>query len=224
MGRRKAQDEVFCTACGARIKRAAARCPHCGVANEWQDPSATADSTSTAQSTSPAQSTRSGAEEPAEDRPRTEGTGRSVPEQRTPSEVQAARDGDGGSTAAAAGAGDASATDAGSGTRTATSAPREGDGVPSADWWYGVATAGVAWVVVLGAWAAGVQHGGLGALALLAWAGLPVSISRDARFVRARSDWEPSGGPWAFAALVPVLNLVVALIYLVRRHEVLGTP
>lgn len=208
MGRSKGTDEVFCTACGSKIKRAAVHCPDCGVANEWHDPSAATEQ----------------ARKSAGDGEATGRGERAVPDQRSPSEVQATRDAE------------RIATDASSKESSRENSNREvevpGQATPargrdaarSANWWYGVAAFGAAWAVVLGAWATGVQHGALVPLALLAWAGLPVSLSQDAAFVRGRSDWEPAGGPWAFAALVPVFNVVVTVVYLIRRHEVLGTP
>ncbi|MGZ0747433.1 hypothetical protein [Haloparvum sp. AD34] len=198
MGRAKDVDEVFCTACGARIKRAAVCCPDCGVANEWHDPSA---ATEQPRDSFGGEGT-TGEGDPA------------VPDQRSPSEVQATRDAN------------PASTDAASRTVDSTGAPAAGNRAepPSANWWYGVAAFGAAWVVVLGAWATGVQHGALGALTLLAWVGLPASLSQDAAYVREYSAWEPAGGPWAFAALVPVFNVVVAAVYLIRRHEVLETP
>lgn len=219
MGRSKDTDEVFCTACGVRIKRAAAHCPHCGVANEWHDPSA-----------APARNRERRGRGDSDDRDgdvdrdgdRESGGDRSTRreaatfDQRTPSEVQATRD--------AAEVRDAEATRHGTAATGTESGTRERADARSGKWWYGVAAFGATWALVLGAWAAGIQHGALAVLALLAWAGLPASLARDIGFVRQRSAWQPSGGPWAFGALVPVFNLVVVLIYLIRRHEVLGTP
>lgn len=239
MGRSKDADEVFCTACGVRIKRAAVYCPNCGVPNEGYDPSA-----------APARNHERRVCEDGDDRAgrvdRDRNIGRNVDrdadhvrnvardgacdddgdrsargesttfDQRTPSEVQATRD--------AAEARDAEATRHGTAATGTESPTRERDDARSGKWWYGVAAFGAVWALVLGAWAAGIQHGALAGLALLAWAGLPASLARDVGVVRQRSAWQPSGGPWAFGALVPVFNLVVVLVYLIRRHEVLGTP
>lgn len=223
MGRSKDTDEVFCTACGVRIKRAAVYCPHCGVENEWYDPSA-------APARNGERRGRGDSDDRAGDHARKvecdgdrDGDGdRSAREgaagfdQRTPSEVQATRD--------AAEGRDAETTRRGAAAADTKPDARERDDARSGKWWYGVAAFGAAWTLVLGAWAAGIRHGALGGLALLAWVGLPASLARDAGFVRRRSAWQPSGGPWAVGALVPGFNLVVALAYLIRRNEVLGTP
>lgn len=247
MGRSKDTDEVFCTACGVRIKRAAGYCPHCGVANEWHDPSA-----------APARTHEHRVRDDSEDRDGDvdrdrnrnvdrdrnadrnadharnadhvrnadrdgdrDSSGDQSPreepaafDQRTPSEVQATRD--------AASVRDTEGTHHGAAGRK--SPTRERAAARSGRWWYGVAAFGATWALVLGAWATGIQHGALAGLALLAWAGLPASLARDIGFTHRRSAWEPSRGPWAFGALVPGFNLVVALVYLIRRREVLGTP
>lgn len=221
MGRSKDTDEVFCTACGVRIKRAAAHCPHCGVANEWYDPSA-APARNRERRGRDGNTDGEDSQGRVRDGDRDSGGDRATRgesatfDQRTPSEVQATRD--------AAEPRDAETTRHGAATAGREPATRERDAARSGKWWYGVAAFGATWAIVLGAWAAGIQHGALVGLALLAWAGLPASLVRDVGFVRQRSDWQPTGGPWAFGALVPGFNLVVALVYLIRRHEVLGTP
>lgn len=228
MGRSKGADEVFCTACGARIKRAAEHCPHCGVPNEQYDPAAATDSTPNSTAGSAASTTVSDSgpafesgpasdSGPASESTETVGRADTRPglDQRSPSEVQATRDAD----AAPAGAATAGSSSAAGATHGSSDADAD-----AATWWYGVAAAGLTWVVVLVAWATGSQHGALVLLALLAWVGLPIALVRDAAFVRDRSAWQPSSGPWAFAALVPILNVVAAVVYLTRRHEVLGTP
>lgn len=221
MGRSKGADEVFCTACGTRIKRAAEHCPHCGVSNDWYDP--------TAELEEPADAGPDQAEPGHEDAAQGEtpsGKADVPPEQRSPSEVQATRDAN-----AATGEGSTAGTETKAATtretaKTATTATttREIDEGRAGRWWYGVAAFAAVWAVVLGAWAAGVQHGALGTLALLAWVGLPAALARDATFVREWSEWQPSSGLWAFAVLVPVANVAVAAVYLIRRHEVLGVP
>lgn len=168
MGREKAPDEVFCTACGARIKAAAELCPECGVRNR----PAGAAGTGARASSSPG---RSGA---------------------------------------------------GAGTG-AESRESRGETTVSDSWWYGVALCLGLWVVLLVVGSADIAPGGdavAGLLLLGAWIGLPVSAYYDMKYVRHHSDWQPNSVLWVIGLLVWLLNVVLGLVYLYRRHETLGKP
>lgn len=170
MGRRKGPDEVFCTACGARIKEAAELCPECGVRNR------------------PAGSAGSGA-------------GASSSTDRT-------------------GAG--TSTGAGTGTRKGQGAPTISD-----SWWYGVAICLGLWIVLLvgiSAESGPVASATGGFFIMVAWIGLPLTAYYDMKYVRQHSEWQPSAGLWVLGLLVWLVNVVLAAIYLYRRHDVLDVP
>ena len=50
----------------------------------------------------------------------------------------------------------------------------------------------------------------------------PVCVLLDRRYVTAVSDWEPSG--WYYWMILPPLTVVLAPLYLVRRHQHVGVP
>jgi len=50
----------------------------------------------------------------------------------------------------------------------------------------------------------------------------PVCLYLDRRYVTAASDWEPSG--WYYWMVLPPLTLVLAPLYLLRRHQHVGVP
>ncbi|WP_277541011.1 hypothetical protein [Haloarcula laminariae] len=50
----------------------------------------------------------------------------------------------------------------------------------------------------------------------------PVCVHLDRRYVTAVSDWVPSG--WYYWMALPPLTLVLAPLYLLRRHQHVGVP
>jgi len=50
----------------------------------------------------------------------------------------------------------------------------------------------------------------------------PVCVYLDRRYVIAVSDWQPSG--WYYWMILPPLAVVLAPLYLVRRHQFVGVP
>ncbi|WP_324661976.1 hypothetical protein [Haloarcula sediminis] len=50
----------------------------------------------------------------------------------------------------------------------------------------------------------------------------PVCVYLDRRYVTAVSDWAPSG--WYYWMLLPPLTVVLAPLYLLRRHQHVGVP
>ena len=50
----------------------------------------------------------------------------------------------------------------------------------------------------------------------------PACLYLDRRYVRAVSDWEPSG--WYYWMMLPPLTVLLAPLYLVRRHQHVGVP
>jgi hypothetical protein len=82
------------------------------------------------------------------------------------------------------------------------------------------------WVLIVAL--SGAADGPLGTVlafvTLFAWIGLPVTVYYDAQYVRANARWNPNTTLWAVLLAVPFVNILVALVYLYRRHEVLGVP
>lgn len=93
-------------------------------------------------------------------------------------------------------------------------------------WWLGTAAGAGVWVLIVAL--SGAADGPLGTVlafvTLFAWIGLPVTVYYDAQYVRANARWNPNTTLWAVLLAVPVVNILVALVYLYRRHEVLGVP
>lgn len=52
--------------------------------------------------------------------------------------------------------------------------------------------------------------------------GSPAWVYLDRRYVTAVSDWEPSG--WYYFMVLPPLPVLLAPLYLYRRHQYLGVP
>ncbi len=50
----------------------------------------------------------------------------------------------------------------------------------------------------------------------------PVCVYLDRRYVMAVSDWQPSG--WYYWMVLPPLAVVLAPLYLLRRHQHVGVP
>lgn len=89
-------------------------------------------------------------------------------------------------------------------------------------WYYGVAAGTGLWVV--GLLLSGQFDSVAGFVLLAAWVGLPLSAYFDMQYVRANSQWNPSGLLWVVGLAMPLLNVVLGGVYLYWRHESLGVP
>jgi hypothetical protein len=97
----------------------------------------------------------------------------------------------------------------------------------SNSWYFGVILGTVGWAVfiIISSIAPGSEENTLVALVLIsAWVILPISVYFDIQYVRANSKWDPETGLWIIGGVVPLVNIVIAAVYLYRRHEVLGEP
>lgn len=86
-------------------------------------------------------------------------------------------------------------------------------------WFYGVIACLFIWVLVFGL--AGANLGGAltGLLLIAVWVGLPASVYYDSHYVRTNSDWNPVAVLWCLGATVPLLNIPVIGLYLLRRRD-----
>lgn len=104
--------------------------------------------------------------------------------------------------------------------------PSQYETTVSDTWWYGVAGGTILWILVLVL--AGIAGDSLGAFAgfivIATWVGLPVAAYFDIQYVRANSEWNPSTVLWMILLLIWVVNIIAGVVYLYRRHEVLGVP
>ncbi len=95
----------------------------------------------------------------------------------------------------------------------------------SGDWWIGVAVGTALWIfLVLLASIDPVQGSLTGFLVLTAWIATPLAAYYDIQYVRANSDWNPDEGLWMLLLLLWIINIPAGIVYLVRRHEAVGTP
>jgi hypothetical protein len=77
------------------------------------------------------------------------------------------------------------------------------------------------WVAVLSLDTLTVGQGGAVALVILGvWVLLPLVTFLDIRSLTG-TNWEPKRAYWVLGALLPIANIVVAIVYLLRRHETL---
>jgi len=113
-----------------------------------------------------------------------------------------------------------------SSTPSTTHDPSQYDTTVSDTWWYGVVGGTALWVLVFGlAGAAGDSLGVFGGfLALVAWIGLPVAAYFDMQYIRANGKWNPNTVLWVILLAIWLVNIVAGVVYLYRRHEVLGVP
>lgn len=98
----------------------------------------------------------------------------------------------------------------------------------SENWWYGVAIGTLAWVgIVLAVATVTLDSGGesvIGLVAIVAWALLPISAYYDMMYVRENGDWNPNTALWLIGLSIWFVNVVAGILYLIRRHEVIGVP
>lgn len=86
-------------------------------------------------------------------------------------------------------------------------------------WLYGVIITLLLWILVFGLTSANFENSFVGLLMIVAWIGLPLSIYYDSHYVYAKEDWTPTTGLWCLMAAVPLLNIPVGALYLLRRRE-----
>ncbi|MFB6084205.1 MAG: hypothetical protein ABEJ94_08175 [Halorientalis sp.] len=98
--------------------------------------------------------------------------------------------------------------------------------------WRGIPILLVVWVLFLGLATTfpestrnpGPVQGITGIVLLLGWIGLPALFYMDAQEVGRTGDWKPWWPLYVLPSIVPVINVVVALLYLFRRHRKVGVP
>lgn len=59
----------------------------------------------------------------------------------------------------------------------------------------------------------------IGLIGLVAWTLPPIAIYFDSKYVGYHSNWDPSAILWGIGSVIPLLNLIIMPIYLVRRHN-----
>lgn len=59
----------------------------------------------------------------------------------------------------------------------------------------------------------------VGLIGLVAWVLPPIAIYFDSKYVGYHSKWDPSAILWGIGSIIPLLNLIVMPVYLVRRHN-----
>lgn len=95
----------------------------------------------------------------------------------------------------------------------------------SDSWHYGVAASLGLWVLGLA-----IPEATAGALAglllLIGWVLMPMSMYFDKQWLRATTQWNPSLAVWGVLAVIPIVNLVAGIVYLLRRRSVtkVSTP
>lgn len=98
--------------------------------------------------------------------------------------------------------------------------PARYDTIVSGNWW---------WVIVVGMALqlfTEVYNGDVLPMDILfttAWVLPPLGLYVDAKYVRANSYWDPSGG-WVVGGLLPPISLIAGTVYLYQRHTVLDIP
>jgi hypothetical protein len=53
---------------------------------------------------------------------------------------------------------------------------------------------------------------------------MPIAAYFDMQYIRSNSRWNPNTVLWVIVSLVWIINILAGLVYLYRRHEVLGEP
>jgi uncharacterized membrane protein HdeD (DUF308 family) len=111
-----------------------------------------------------------------------------------------------------------------------TSAATEGETLPPSRWWLPIG--GIVAIMLVQGVASALLPPDPATLApvmvptavvgLALLLGSPLWVHRDRRYVTAVSDWEPSG--WYYWMILPPLTVVLAPLYLLRRHQHVGVP
>lgn len=97
----------------------------------------------------------------------------------------------------------------------------------SPNWWYGIAIGTALWIVLLIVQGLNVDPAYdpfFGFLLVLAWISLPLSAYFDTQYLQHTTNWEPNTALWVIGLVVWFLNILLGIVYLIRRHETLGTP
>lgn len=100
------------------------------------------------------------------------------------------------------------------------------DTVPSNRWFYGILASLGLWSVFVGADLV-VEYVSLGPLydvlfgpvLFLGWLLLPVTLFLDIARVRGYTDWEPTTSVWIIASVIPAINILSGVGYVVRRRR-----
>lgn len=96
----------------------------------------------------------------------------------------------------------------------------------SEKWWIGIAGGVFLWVLILFVPTSGSELTSsiLNVAMMIAWAGMPLSAYFDIQYVRAKSTWQPSDLVWIILFALWFINIAAGVMYLYRRHQVLGAP
>jgi uncharacterized membrane protein len=94
----------------------------------------------------------------------------------------------------------------------------------SGNWYYGIILCTILWIALIIFLPEEPGDSGtdllLGFGLLLAWACLPISLYFDIQYVRGNNEkWNPDTALWVIGGFIWVLNLIVVLVYLIRRRE-----
>ena len=205
----KKPDEIYCSSCGEPIKKEAEICPHCGVRQDESQQSEGSE-TSDKKEKKPDEIYCSSCGEPikkeAEICPHC-----GVPQKGTQK------------------VGSSTSQETNSRTYSPSHDPSQYETTASNTWWYGLAVGLPLWLLFFAiAPSSGDATGPLATasaiIVLLAWVFLPISAYFDIQYIRANAKWNPHTVLWVILLLIPIVNLVSGVIYLYRRHEVLGAP
>lgn len=100
--------------------------------------------------------------------------------------------------------------------------PSQYDTTVSDSWFYGVAGGMGLWII--GFAVSQPVEALAGFVMLVAWITLPISAYFDMKYIRANSGWNPNTVIWVVGFAIPLLNIILGVSYLYRRHESIGTP
>lgn len=98
----------------------------------------------------------------------------------------------------------------------------------TSEYWYFAIIAGVClWILALVfIRIIGVPENNLitGLLSIAGWLLIPIGGFYDLKYLRAHSAWTPMKGVWLIGMIIPGIDVLVGLVYLLRRHEKIGIP
>lgn len=64
----------------------------------------------------------------------------------------------------------------------------------------------------------------IGVVMVIAWIGLPALLYMDAQQVSRENDWGPWWPAYVIPSIIPLINVVPGILYLLRRHQKVGVP
>lgn len=107
--------------------------------------------------------------------------------------------------------------------------PSQFETTVSENWFYLIGASVVLWVLALMISNSSLGSGGIldtlsSFFMLVAWVGMPLGMYYDKLYLRANSKWNPNMWLWVILAIIPIINIIAGVVFLYRRHEVLGTP